>query len=231
MNSNKQASGFFRSISLYLQLIWDIEPGTKFRAFALICIFGGSLGLLGIALGVSGVSYQVGDMCYISYPKSVGSFWGPLLAVAFISFVIQTFIMGFCIRGVITRGGTARFSIFRRSDTPDSLSHVVPPRRISKNIWRILQLQWRAIAIAFLVLLYVAYVAAAVLKWGDRGQFSDEELQPWVDCLVQAKGDGKACVAEARHIGPNSETAVSALALLAVRPPPTYSTTSLPNTN
>ncbi|OJJ60236.1 hypothetical protein ASPSYDRAFT_57674 [Aspergillus sydowii CBS 593.65] len=205
----------FRSVHLYLQLIWDVEPGTKFRAGALICIFGGSLGMLGIALGVSGVSYQVGNMCYISYPKSVGSFWGPLLAVAFVSFVLQAFIMGYCIRGVITRGGTARFSIFKRSDTPDSLSRAVPPRHTSRKIWRILQLQWRAIAIVFLILFYVAFVATAVLQWGNRGQFTDEQLKPWVDCLVQAKGDKKACIAEAKRIGPNSATAVAALALLA----------------
>lgn len=210
--------GFFRSISLYLQLIWDIEPGPKFRAVALVSIFGGSLGLLGIALGVSGVSYQVGDMCYISYPKSIGSFWGPLLVVAFVSFVIQAFIMGYCIRGVITRGGTTRFSIFRRSEPEDSLDRVVPPRHTSKKIWRILQLQWRAIAIAFLILFYVAFVAAAVLRWADREQFSDEELKPWIDCLVQANGDKKACISEAKAVGPNSDTAVAALSLLAVRP-------------
>lgn len=217
MKTNKP--GLFRSIHLFLQLIWDVEPGNKFRAVALICIFGGSLGMLGIALGVSGVSYQVGNMCYISYPKSIGSFWGPLLAVAFVSFVLQAFIMGYCIRGVITRGGTARFSIFKRSDTPDSLSRAVPPRHTSRKIWRILQLQWRAIAIVFLILFYVAFVATAVLQWGNRGQFTDEQLKPWVDCLVQAKGDKKACIAEAKRIGPNSATAVAALALLAVRSP------------
>ncbi|KAL4937819.1 hypothetical protein BDV06DRAFT_215606 [Aspergillus oleicola] len=211
---------FFRSISLYLQLIWDIEPGPKFRIVALTSIFLGSLGLLGIALGVSGVSYQVGEMCYISYPKSIGSFWGPLIAVAFISFLIQVFIMVYCIRGVITRGWTARLSFFKRGErqsenTNDSLPRVTPQRRTGKKIWRILQLQWRAIAIACLILLYVVYVAQAVLRYGDPGQYSTKQFQPWVDCLVRTKGDKKACTAEANRIMPNQATAVSALALLA----------------
>ncbi|KAL4793033.1 hypothetical protein BDV19DRAFT_380353 [Aspergillus venezuelensis] len=211
---------FFRSLSLYLQLIWDIEPGPKFRIVSLTSIFLGSLGLLGIALGVSGVSYQVGEMCYISYPKSIGSFWGPLIAVAFISFLIQMFIMGYCIRGVITRGWTARLSPFKRGErqsenTDDSLPRVPTQRRTGRKILRILQLQWRAIAIACLILLYVVYVAQAVLRYGDPGQYSTEQFRPWVDCLVATKGDKKECAPKANRIMPNQATAVSALALLA----------------
>ncbi|KAL4871482.1 hypothetical protein BDV12DRAFT_194248 [Aspergillus spectabilis] len=207
---------FFRSLSLYLQLCWDVEPGPRFRIIALICIFGGSLALLGVALGVSGVSYQVGSMCYISYPRSVGSFWGPLIAAAFISFVIQLFIMGYCIRGVLTRGGTARFSIFKRPDTSDGLPRAtVPARQTSTKFWRIMQLQWRAIAIACLILLYVVYVGQSVIRWGNRETYSNEELSPWVTCLIRTRGDREACQDEASRIGPNQATAVSALALLA----------------
>ncbi|KAL4877427.1 hypothetical protein BJY04DRAFT_222176 [Aspergillus karnatakaensis] len=215
---------FFRSLSLYLQLHWDVEPATRFRTIALLTIFGGSLALLALMLGVSGVSYQVGSMCYISYANSIPSFWGPLIGVAFISFLIQIFIMGYCIRGVITRGGTARFSIliFKRhgressQDTQGDLPRPsVPVRHTSTKIWRIMQLQWRAIAIACLILLYVVYVAQAVLRWGAPSQYSDEELSPWVTCLINKKGDKEACGHEASRIGPNQATAVSALALLA----------------
>ncbi|KAL4962773.1 uncharacterized protein BDV14DRAFT_202407 [Aspergillus stella-maris] len=211
---------FFRSLSLYLQLIWDIEPGPKFRIVSLTSIFLGSLGLLGIALGVSGVSYQVGEMCYISYPKSIGLFWGPLIGVAFISFLIQMFIMGYCIRGVITRGWTARLSFFKRGErqsdnTDDSLPRIPPQRRTGRKIWRILQFQWRAIAIACLILLYVVYVAQDVLRYGDPGQYSTEQSRPWVDCLVATRGDKKECAPKANRIMPNQATAVSALALLA----------------
>ncbi|KAL5335563.1 hypothetical protein BJX70DRAFT_401462 [Aspergillus crustosus] len=213
---------FFRSLSLYLQLCWDVEPGPRFRIIALVCIFGGSLALLGVALGVSGVSYQVGGMCYISYPRSVGSFWGPLIGIAFVSFAIQMFIMGYCIRGVLTRGGTARFSIsiFQRPETPDGLrlprpTARVPARQTSTKIWTIMQLQWRAIAIACLLLLYVVYVGQAVMRWGDPDTYSDEELWPWVSCLMQNSGDKNACQQEANKVGPNQATVVSAMALLA----------------
>ncbi|KAL2783113.1 hypothetical protein BJX66DRAFT_345238 [Aspergillus keveii] len=206
---------FFRSASLYLQLCWDVEPGTKFRAISIICIFLGSLGMLGIALGVSGVSYQVGDVCYISYPGSIGSFWGPLIGVAFISFAMQLFIMGYCIRGVLTRGGTARFSIFKRPGSPSELTTAVPSRSTSTRVWRILQLQWRAIAIACLILFHVVYVGQAVLRFRDPAAYSDDELQPWIDCLIGSKGDQEACLGHASRIEPNQATVVSALALLA----------------
>ncbi|KAL4821920.1 hypothetical protein BDW67DRAFT_189797 [Aspergillus spinulosporus] len=207
---------FFRSLSLYLQVIWDIHPGKRFRLGALLSIFGGSLGLLGISLGVSGVSYQVGDMCYISYPDSIGSFWGPLIGVAFISWVIQMFIMVYSIRGVLTRGGTARFSIFKkRSDDSDPLSRAAQARAMRRNIWQILELQWRAIAICCLILVYVVYVAQEVLRWGDPGQYSTEELNPWVECLVREAGNRHACRDEANSIGPNQKSVVAALVMLA----------------
>ncbi|KAL4744475.1 hypothetical protein BDW72DRAFT_212594 [Aspergillus terricola var. indicus] len=207
---------FFRSLSLYLQLIWDIEPGKRFRSVALLSIFGGSLGLLGISLGVSGVSYQVGDMCYISYPDSIGSFWGPLIGVAFISWVIQMFIMVYSVRGVLTRGGTARFSIFKkRSDDSDPLSRAAQARAMRRNIWQILELQWRAIAICCLILIYVVYVAQEVLRWGDPGQYSAKELKPWIECLVREAGNRHACLDEASAIGPNQKSVVAALAMLA----------------
>ncbi|KAL3428740.1 hypothetical protein BDV09DRAFT_190704 [Aspergillus tetrazonus] len=207
---------FFRSLSLYLQLIWDIQPGKRFRLVALLSIFGGSLGLLGISLGVSGVSYQVGDMCYISYPDSAGSFWGPLIGVAFISWVIQMFIMVYTIRGVLTRGGTARFSIFKkRSDDSDPLSRAAQARAMRRNILQILELQWRAIAICCLILIYVVYVAQEVLRWGDPGQYSANELRPWVECLVREAGDKHACRDEASSIGPSQKSVVAALVMLA----------------
>ncbi|KAL4994043.1 hypothetical protein BDV10DRAFT_197824 [Aspergillus recurvatus] len=207
---------FFRSLSLYLQLIWDVEPGRRFRLVSLLSIFGGSLGLLGIALGVSGVSYQVGDMCYISYPDSVGSFWGPLVGVAFVSWLIQMFIMVYTVRGVLTRGGTMRLSIFKkRAGDRDPLSRATQAKIIRRNVRQILELQWRAIAICCLILIYVVYVAQVVLRWGDPGQYSAEELRPWIDCLVREEGDKHACRDEASSIGPDQKSAVAALAMLA----------------
>ncbi|KAL2814689.1 hypothetical protein BDW59DRAFT_176390 [Aspergillus cavernicola] len=209
---------FCRSLYLYLQICWDIEPGPRFCTISLICIFAGSLALLAIALGVSGVSYQVGGMCYTSYPHSIPSFWAPLIALAFLSFVIQIYITAYCIRRVLTRGGTARISIsisisiFNR---PHSSSDALPPRQTSTRVSRILQLQWRAIAIACLILLYVVYVAQAVLRFRDPAQYSSNELQPWITCLTNTKGNKQACLNYANQLDPNQATVVSALALLA----------------
>ncbi|KAL2871178.1 uncharacterized protein BJX67DRAFT_377781 [Aspergillus lucknowensis] len=204
---------FFRSLSLYLQLCWDVEPGTKFRAVSIACIFVGSLAMLGIVLGVSGVSYQVGNMCYVSYPRSIGSFWGPLIGVAFISFALQLFIMAYCIRGVLAQGGATHSPDPAAATATTAVIASRPPA--STRVWRILQLQWRAIAIAWLILLYVVYVGQSVLRFRGASEYPYEELKPWIDCLVRSRGDQEACLEPAAKIEPNQATVVSALALLA----------------
>jgi hypothetical protein len=60
------------------------------------------------------------------------------------------------------------------------------------------------------------YVGQAVLRFRDPGAYSDDELQPWIDCLIGSKGDQEACLDHASRIEPNQATVVSALALLAV---------------
>ncbi|KKK21523.1 hypothetical protein P175DRAFT_0217589 [Aspergillus ochraceoroseus IBT 24754] len=207
---------FFRSISLYVQLCWDIEPGKTFRIVALGCIFVGSLVMLGIALGLSGVSYQVGDVCYISYPRSIGSFWTPLFAVAFVSFMIQLYIMGYCVCGVLTTGITAGLSIFKRSESPDGMiSRAEAARETSSRIWRILNLQWRAIAIACLILSFVVFLGQAVLRFRSPAEYSVQDLAPWVHCLIRANGDASACLGYTNWIGSNETTSMIALCLLA----------------
>ncbi|KAL4733412.1 hypothetical protein BDV11DRAFT_213946 [Aspergillus similis] len=194
---------FFRSLALYVRLIWDVEPGTVFQCISIVSIFGGAAGMLGVALGVSGVSYQVGEMCYVSYQNSIASFWGPLIGVAFISWLITMYILGYTIRGVLTRGGTTHiYSIFkRRDDGSDPLSRALQVETMRRNLWLMVKLQWRAIVTSCLVL-------------GSPGQYSEEDLMPWISCLVVTEGDKHACNAEASAIGPDKKTGVSSVAMV-----------------
>ncbi|KAL4814772.1 hypothetical protein BDW67DRAFT_192006 [Aspergillus spinulosporus] len=202
---------FFRSLALYIRLIWDVEPGTVFRWISIITIFGGAAGMVGVALGVSGVSYQVGEMCYISYENNGASYWGPLIGVAFISWLITMYIFGYTIRGVLTRGGTAHIhSIFmKRDDGSDPLSRALQVKTMRRNLWLMVKLQWRAIATSWLLLVFVAYVGHVNLKYGGPGQYSEEDLMPWISCLVTAGGDKHACSDEASVVGPDKKTGLS----------------------
>ncbi|KAL4751776.1 hypothetical protein BDW72DRAFT_212549 [Aspergillus terricola var. indicus] len=202
---------FFRSLALYVRLIWDVEPGTVFRYISIITIFGGAAGMLGIALGVSGVSYQVGEMCYVSYQNSIASFWGPLIGVAFISWLITMYILGYTIHGVLTRGGTAHIhSIFkRRDDGSDPLSRALQVKTMRRNLWLMVKLQWRAIVTSCLLVVFVAHVAHVNLKMGGPGRYSEEDLMPWITCLVVTEWDKHACSDEASAIGPDKKTGVS----------------------
>jgi hypothetical protein len=212
--------GFFRSLALYVRLIWDVEPGTVFRWISIVTIFGGAAGILGVALGMSGVSYQVGEMCYISHQNSIASFWGPLMGVAFISWLITMYILGYTIRGVLTRGGTAHiYSIFKkRDDCSGPLSRALQVKTMGRNLWLMVKLQWRAVVVSCLLLVFVAYVAHVNLKWGSAAQYSEEDLMPWISCLVATEGNKHACSDEASAIGPNKKTGLSAVTMISVCP-------------
>ncbi|KAL4759130.1 uncharacterized protein BDW70DRAFT_161911 [Aspergillus foveolatus] len=207
---------FFRSLALYVRLIWDVEPGTVFRWISITTIFGGAAGMLGVALGVSGVSYQVGEMCYISYKNSIASFWGPLIGIAFISWLITVYIFGYTIRGVLTRGGTAHIhSIFKkRDDGSDPLSRALQIKTMGRNLWLMIKLQWRAIAVSCLLLVFVAYVGNVNLRWGSSALYSEEDLMPWISCLVATDGDKHACSDEASAIGPDKKTGLSSVTMI-----------------
>ncbi|KAL3460084.1 hypothetical protein BJX64DRAFT_278699 [Aspergillus heterothallicus] len=214
-------SCFFRSVSLYLHLCWEIELGNKFMYFAFLATFVGSGVVLAITLLITGASYQVGKICSINLYKSVGTFWTPLLGVSTASLVLQGLIIIYCLHRVIDPLGNVWTFLFtwrrtpRRSDagTPLPLEPMPPLKQVWDRLSHLLHLQWRAIAIVCFIIFHVAFLAHVLLSVGSPEDYSLDEVLPWLTCLMTAD-DYEDCLDHASGMGPSEKITMAAWVLL-----------------
>jgi hypothetical protein len=217
-------AGFFRSVSLYLHLCWEIELGTRFMYFTFLATFLGSGGVLTLTLLITGASYQVGKICSINLYKSVGTFWAPLLGVSTASLFLQGLIIIYCLHRVIDPFGNVWTFIFtwrrtpQRSDTGSPMRLAAPPPL--KQVWgrlsHLLHLQWRAIAIVCLIIFHVAFFANVLLSVGSPDDYPLDEFVPWLACLMTVD-DKEECLEHAVGLGPSEAMTMAAWVLLPVR--------------
>ncbi|KAL2829380.1 hypothetical protein BJY01DRAFT_255023 [Aspergillus pseudoustus] len=220
-------SCFFRSLFLYIHLCWEIELGPKFRYACLSITFLGAAALLVLVLLLSGLSYHVGKLCQINFHRSKESLWGPLLAVTSLSLVLQLLIMAHCIFHVVQQQpprSAVRSWIWRghRQSAesgglpPPGFSRTLTKAQALRRIVRILQMQWRAVVIAALIVFHAALMAHALLSAGDATTYSLDEVMPWVVCLLDAEGDKDQCLHIASRFGPGKELTMAAWTLLSL---------------
>lgn len=93
-------SGFFRTVSLHLFVVWERKLGRKFKYFSLSCIFLLTILLVALQQRVTGTSYQLGKVCYLNPINGWVTFWMPLLAMALVSFILQVWTLGYCLLNV-----------------------------------------------------------------------------------------------------------------------------------
>ncbi|OAX77950.1 hypothetical protein ACJ72_07745 [Emergomyces africanus] len=140
---------FCRALSLHLQICWDVVPGHKF--FFTTLTLGWIIPAIGLALALSitGTSYRFGNICHINHDNSLADFWGPLMAIAAAALVIQFVTLGYCIHVYIK-------SLLDNNPTTDNSSvlpshpgsvRTVSARQAYRRVRRVIQLQWRGIAV------------------------------------------------------------------------------------
>jgi hypothetical protein len=78
-----------RSLSMHLQICWDVVPGIKFFYLANGLGWGFPLVVFVICMSLTGVSYRFGDTCHLNANHSMGDFWAPMLACAGIAAFLQ----------------------------------------------------------------------------------------------------------------------------------------------
>lgn len=81
---------FLRTLSLHLQICWQVVPGRKFFLSAQALGWSVPVVFLAIALSLTGVSFRFGESCHINSRNGVQTFWGPMLAMAAASIVTQS---------------------------------------------------------------------------------------------------------------------------------------------
>jgi hypothetical protein len=81
---------FLRTLSLHLQICWQVVPGRKFFLGSQAAGWSIPVIFLAIALSITGVSFRFGESCHINSDHGIQTFWGPMLAMAAASIVTQS---------------------------------------------------------------------------------------------------------------------------------------------
>ena len=221
--------GFLRSLSIHLQICWQVVTGKKFFWSSLIAGWGLPGLFLAITLPLTGTSYRFGDTCHINHMKALQDYWGPLLAFAAISTILQFATFGYCIKVYIKShiddGGTdsttqASSGLPTHSSRSGSVK-TVTARQAYRRVKKVIRLQWRGTAIVLIIIINVVFLSIVFVQMDNTvtaARHNLDKAEPWLLCLVLNGGDKTPCldkVKQARLVA-NEGAVMAALILLSV---------------
>ncbi|KAG8527042.1 uncharacterized protein KY384_008471 [Bacidia gigantensis] len=198
--------GFLRSVSIHLQICWKRDLGDKFFWISLFAGWGVPALIVSVTLPLTGTSYRFGSTCHINHPKALEDYWGPLLAFAAISTILQFSTFGYIIKVYVTSllednpansstnvssGGLPSYN--SRAGSVKTLTAAQAFRRIKK----VIALQWRGTAIVVIIVVNVVFLAIVFVQMDNTvtGAVNHlERAQPWLLCLVLNDGDKNKCL-------------------------------------
>lgn len=216
--------GFLRSLSLHLQICWKVIPGQKFFWASVLAGCGVPLLFAATSLAVTGVSMRFGSTCLLNHENALQDFWGPLLAFAAISTVLQFATFGYCVNVYIK-------SLFDDSATSDNTSTLpsynssvktITAKQAYRRIQKVVALQWRGILIVLIIIVNVAFLSIIFVSMDNTIQTvknNYHRAEPWLLCLVVHAGDKNSCLDKVGSLVKNEATMMAALILLSVRSP------------
>ncbi|KAK1990595.1 hypothetical protein LX36DRAFT_738285 [Colletotrichum falcatum] len=211
---------FLRSLSLHLQICWQVVVGRNFMMFAQAMGWGiPAVGIV-VALVFSGVSFRFGATCHINHQNSLADFWIPLLVFAGLTVIIQFATFGYCIK-VYLASLADNSATTEGSSLPTYTSSIqtMSPRQAYRRVQRVIQLQWRGIAIVLIIVADVIFFSLVFVFQDNTVQAvqNDQSIAlDWVVCLVSAKGDRTKCYDQAKSLVVNEATITAVLILLAM---------------
>ena len=92
-------------------------------------------------------------------------------------------------------------------------------RDVYKRITKVLQLQWRALTIAILVLIIIVLLSVVFILVDSEtlaAAHNAELILPWEICLVQTAGDAAACLKYVHGLAPNEALLMATLVILSL---------------
>jgi hypothetical protein len=101
----------------------------------------------------------------------------------------------------------------------DGSVRTVTARQAYRRIRRILQLQWRGVALVSIIIANVIYFAVVFIELDNAAAPTAQNVEnatPWLLCLVESRGDREKCHPEASAIGPNEATLLAVVILLSL---------------
>ena len=218
---------FLRAVALHLQICWQIVIGKTFMWGAMATGWGIPAIALTVALVFSGVSFRFGDTCHVNHKNSLADFWIPLLVFAAITVIVQFATFGYCIKvylASLSDDSTTTNSSGLPSYT-NSIRGTITPRQAYRRVRRVIELQWRGIAIVLLIIADVVFFAV-VFVFMDETETTKlkdpEQSLGWLSCLVENHGDKNKCLDFAASIVVNEATVMAVLFLLSVSHEPQH---------
>ena len=216
------SKGFLRSLSIHLQICWQVVPGRKFFWCSLLAGWGLPVLFASIALARTGVSYRFGDTCHINHDKALEDYWGPLLAFAAVSTILQFATLGYCIRVYIR-------SLFKDDPTSQNSSglpsyngsvRTVTARQAYRRVQKAVAIQWRGIVVVIIIIVNVVFLAVVFVSMDNTVQSVMQNFgkaEPWLSCLVINGGDKNACLSKVHGLTTPEPTVMAVLILMSVR--------------
>lgn len=215
---------FLRSLSLHLQICWQVLVGRNFMIFAQAAGWGVPAIGITLALVFSGVSFRFGSTCHINHENSLADFWIPLLIFAGATVVLTFATFGYCVKVYLVSlsDNTASTEGSNLPTHSANSTKNISPRQAYRRVRRVIALQWRGIAIVLIIISDVIFFSVVYVFQDTVVQSVREKpsiATAWALCLMGAAGDKNQCLDEARSIVINEATTFAVLLLLGVRPP------------
>ncbi|TVY59390.1 hypothetical protein LCER1_G000272 [Lachnellula cervina] len=212
---------FLRAVALHLQICWQVVIGKAFMWGALATGWGIPAIGLTLSLVFSGVSFRFGDTCHINHRNSLAALWIPLLVFAGVTVIIQFATFGYCIK-VYVASLSDDSNTTSSSGLPsynNSVRETISPKQAYRRVRRVIELQWRGIAIVVLIIADVIFFAV-VFVFVDDTEInvieSPTKSVNWIECLIKTNGDKNACLDFAKSLVVNEATIMSVLVLLSL---------------
>jgi hypothetical protein len=211
---------FLRSLSLHLQICWQVLVGRNFMIFAQAAGWGVPIIGIALALTFSGVSFRFGPTCHINHENSLADFWIPLLIFAGATVVLTFATFGYCVKVYLAslsdNSASTEGSNLPTYSTTNSNKNITP-RQAYRRVRRVISLQWRGIAIVLIIIADVIFFSVVYV-------FQDTVVQSvkddptiatgWAECLMGTSGDKDKCLDLAGTLVINEATTFAVLLLL-----------------
>ena len=200
--------------------------GQKFFWFSLLAGWGIPVVFGAAALATTGVSYRFGETCHINHDRAVQDYWGPLLAFAAVSTIVQFVTFGYCVR-VYLRSLFTDESTGNSSGLPSYNGSIkkVSAKVAYGRVRKVMALQWRGIMIVLIIIANVVFLAVVFVKTDNTEQAAVQNLgkaEPWLLCLVLNPTNHAVCQDKAKGLVTKEATVMAVLILLSVRPNPQF---------
>lgn len=170
---------------------------------------------------LTGVSFRFGSICHININNGLNDYWAPIMAFAAAALITQLVSMSYCmhiyLRSLFDKSASSENNSSGLNSYSASI-RTVSARQAYRRVRRVVQLQWRGVALVLIILGNVIFFAVVFIKLDRQLEPTLGNLQkakPWLTCLAFG-GSKNQCKSLADDLGPNEATLLAMVYLLSL---------------